>query len=199
MLPLELYQQILEQIKADLADGKSSKDYVDDGQAFCCSPDGKHSWFCLPTLPNSKAILNFLYRAMRVVVRRGKYAGDDAVLKAIDSYPAHRLRVAPPPILLADGTTPSPTWQEVMNKSAKSAECPKFLTYTPFHCQVCYRSFNLDIGACGHLACKTCSNEWKICVICRVEWQGWNFSRNTNELPSIRVSTKGMERRTTHH
>ena len=179
MLPSEPYQQILEQIKANVADGKSSKNYLDDRQAFCCIPDGQHSWFCLPTLPNSKTVLDLLYRAMRVVVRRGKYAGDDAVMKAIDSYPAHRLRVAPPPILLADGTAPSPAWQEVMNKSAESAECPKFITSTPFHCQVCYGAFNLDIGACGHLACKTCSYGWKICVICRVEWHGWNFSRNT--------------------
>ena len=187
MLPSEPYQQILEQIKANVANGKSSKDYLDDRHVFCCIPDGQHSWFCLPTLPNSKTVLDLLYRAMRVVVRRGKYAGDDAVMKAIDSYPAHRLRVAPPPILLADGTAPSPAWQEIMNKSAESAECPKFITSTPFQCQVCHSPFNLDIGACGHLACKTCSSGWKICMICRVEWHGWKFSRNTqmNYHPSV--------------
>ena len=124
MLPSEPYQQILEQIKANVADGRSSKDYLDDRQAFCCMPDGQHSWFCLPTLPNSKTVLDLLYRAVRVVVRRGKYPGDDAVLKPIDSYPAHRLRVATPPILLADGAASSPAWQEVISKSVESAECP---------------------------------------------------------------------------
>ena len=195
MLPSEPYQQILEQIKANVANGKSSKDYLDDRHVFCCIPDGQHSWFCLPTLPNSKTVLDLLYRAMRVVVRRGKYAGDDAVMKAIDSYPAHRLRVAPPPILLADGTAPSPAWQEIMNKSAESAECPKFITSTPFQCQVCHSPFNLDIGACGHLACKTCSSGWKICMICRVEWHGWKFSRNTqmNYHPSVFPLTEWYE------
>ena len=158
-----------------LTNDTSSTQYMCPPLAFACLPDGQGSWFHLPTEPTSLTCLGLFYEAMRIVVRHGRYSGDSEVLEAISAYPAHRLRVAPPPVLKKDGKAPVPAWQEVMNELAESAERPKLVTTTTFHCQACRTIFNLEIGACGHLACKTCSVKWKTCPTCKVEWHGLDF------------------------
>ena len=185
--PLRSYEETLAQLKATVADGTTSKEYVDGRRAFCCIPDGQDAWFCLPSVPTSMTALGLLHQATRILARRRRYAGDDVVLKAISAYPAHRLRVAPPPVLMADGTAPTSEWQEIMSMLAVSATSPKFITSTPFRCPACNTVFDLDIGACGHLACKTCSINWKTCITCKVEWHGLTLTRNTqmNYHPSV--------------
>lgn len=174
-LPSRPYEEVLAQLKAVATNGTSSTRYMCPPLVFACLPDGQGSWFHLPTEPTSLTCLGLLYEAMRIVVRHGRYSGDSKVLEAISAYPAHRLRVAPPPVLKKDGKAPVPAWQEVMNELAESAERPKLVTTTTFHCQACRTIFNLEIGACGHLACKTCSVKWKTCSTCKVEWHGLDF------------------------
>lgn len=173
--PSRPYGEVLAQLRASVTNAASSTEYVCPPLAFACFPDGQGSWFHLPTEPTSLTSLGLLYEAMRILVRHGRYDSDSEVLEAISAYPAHRLRVAPPPVLKKGGKAPVPAWQQVMNELAESPERPKLVTTTTFHCQFCRAIFNLEIGVCGHLACKTCSIEWKTCSICKVEWHGLDF------------------------
>ena len=174
--PTQTYEEVLAQLKATVTDGESSKDYACSPEAFLCIPDGRECWFRVPSKPTSKTVLDLVYKATRIIVRHGRYRGRASVLEAVATYPAHRLRISPPPVFAADKKAPNLEWEKVVTELAESATRPKLTTAASFHCQTCATVYNLEIGACGHLACKVCSVGWKICHACKVEWRGLKFA-----------------------
>ena len=173
--PSRPYEKVLAELKAATTEGNHSGEYLCPPRAFACIPDGDESWFCLPKKPTSVAVLGLLHEAVRIIARHGRRRDDNSILEAIGAYPAHRLYVAPPPVLMADGQAPAQTWKQVMSELAKSKEWPVLTRCAPVRCQACDTAFNLEMGACGHLACKTCSLKWATCADCGVEWRAFHF------------------------
>ena len=147
------YDEVLSQLKQSVSDGKSSNEYICPPHAFVCIPDENHSWFYLPSVPTSKVVLDLVYEVTRLIARHGERRGFCDIVELAITYPAHRLRVAPPPILAMDYSAPVRSWQLIMQELTESKQDPHFVTDTSSRCQFCDTAFNLEIGTCNHLVC----------------------------------------------
>lgn len=177
--PSRPYDRVLDELKRGTPSLIASKEYRGTAIAFACIPDTSGTWLCIESDHVSISVLRLLFEAMRVQIRHGKYENDRAVLEAVSSYPAERLRFTPPPILKAKGEAPIQAWQDVMDELAKTPEDPVLTKIAPFKCQMCERVLGLGIGDCCHLACTFCSRAWNTCATCQSAWKMSHLDKST--------------------